>query len=59
MRATVLAAGAAAVLLAGCTVVASPNGGMAGGGMMGADTAYHYAALTCSAPEDLPGLTVT
>ncbi len=30
-----------------------------GGAGMGGDTAYHYSTLTCSAPADLPGQTVT
>ncbi len=54
------AAGLFAVLVvAGCTVVEQPNGGMGGAGMMGGDTAYHSSTPTCTAPAGLPGVTVT
>ncbi len=54
-----MAAAIGAVLLAGCVTVDGPGGGgMGGPGMMGADSAYHYSRLTCSAPADLTGARV-
>jgi uncharacterized cupredoxin-like copper-binding protein len=66
-----LATMSAAVLLAGCSSPQQSGGtGMmpgtgssptttAGHGMMGPRSDYHYSRLTCSAPNTLPGKTVT
>ncbi len=53
-KSVVFASGGAGLLLVGC---ASANG-HSGVGMMNGVSQYHSSALTCSAPDSLPGRTV-
>ena len=54
-RSVALATALAGLALAGCASTSHP----ASAGMMGGGTAYHYSRLTCSAPNSLPGHTVS